>query len=134
MPYEFGDVVLVRFPFSNLTAFKQRPAVVVSNLRYNTARPDVIIMAITSQLRPLPGLGEAWIGEWQAANLQKPSAIKPVFATVEQNLLLKQLGIQHPVDQASLRQAIGSVGLVRRIGNHSSVPGVYPSSEQLRHP
>ena len=109
MPYEFGDVVLVRFPFSNLTAFKQRPVVVVSNLRYNTASPDVIIMAITSQLRPLPGLGEAWIGEWQAANLQKPSAIKPVFATVEQNLLLKQLGIQHPVDQAPLRQAIGSV-------------------------
>jgi len=64
MPYEFGDVVLVRFPFSNLTAFKQRPAVVVSKLSYNTARPDVIIIAITSQLRSLPGLGEIWIGEW----------------------------------------------------------------------
>jgi mRNA interferase MazF len=32
MPYKFGDVVLVRFPFTNQAAFKQRPAVVISNL------------------------------------------------------------------------------------------------------
>jgi mRNA interferase MazF len=50
MPYEFGDVVLVRFPFTNQMAFKQRPAVVISNRAYNTARPDAVIMAITSQL------------------------------------------------------------------------------------
>jgi len=49
--YEFGDVLLVQFPFTNQTAFKQRPAVVVSNRGHNDARPDVIIMAITSQLR-----------------------------------------------------------------------------------
>ncbi len=54
MPYEFGDVVLVRFPFTNQTAFRQRPAVVVSNRVYNNAKLDVIIMAITSQLH-LPG-------------------------------------------------------------------------------
>ena len=109
MPYEFGDVVLVRFPFTNQAAFKQRPAVVVSNRAYNTARPDAVIMAITSQLRSLSSLGEVWIGQWQAANLLKPSAIKPVFATLEQSLLLKQLGTLQPGDQAALRQAIASV-------------------------
>jgi mRNA interferase MazF len=31
MPYEFGDVVLVPFPFTNQLATKKRPAVVVSN-------------------------------------------------------------------------------------------------------
>jgi hypothetical protein len=30
MPYDFGDVVLLRFPFTNLTANKQRPALIVS--------------------------------------------------------------------------------------------------------
>jgi mRNA interferase MazF len=51
MHYEFGDVVLVPFPFTNQKSFKKRPAVVVSSKAYNIAKPDIIIMAITSQLR-----------------------------------------------------------------------------------
>jgi hypothetical protein len=31
MSYEFGDVVLVPFPFTNQTASKRRPAVIVSS-------------------------------------------------------------------------------------------------------
>ena len=48
--YSFGDVVLVPFPFTDQTAAKKRPAVVVSSELYNRARPDIILMAITSQL------------------------------------------------------------------------------------
>jgi mRNA interferase MazF len=51
MPFEFGDVVLVPFPFTNQSSSKQRPAVVISNLAYNLARPDAVVMAITSQIR-----------------------------------------------------------------------------------
>ena len=109
MPYEFGDVVLVRFPFTSHTASKQRPAVVVSNRAYNMARPDVVIMAITSQVRFHSGLGEVFISHWKAANLLKQSAIKPVFATIEQSLILKSLGTLQPSDQATLRQAIAAV-------------------------
>jgi len=79
MPYEFGEVVLVRFPFTSQTAFKQRPAVVISNNAYNIARPDAVIMAITSQLQSSPNWGDVRISQWQAANLLKPSAVKPVF-------------------------------------------------------
>jgi len=109
MPYNFGDIVLVRFPFTNQAAFKQRPAVVVSNHTYNTTRPDAIIMAITSQLHSLSSLGDVLVTDWQAANLLKPSAIKPVFATLEQTLLLKQLGSLQLSDQAILRRAILSI-------------------------
>lgn len=58
MPFEFGDVVLVPFPFTSQAASKRRPAIVVSNQTYNTARHDVVVMAVTSQLRPNPGPGE----------------------------------------------------------------------------
>ena len=85
----FGDVVLVPFPFTNQSALKQRPAVVVSRTAYNTSKPDVILMAITSQFRPSVALGEVWLNDWQAAGLLKPSAIKPVFATIERNLLIR---------------------------------------------
>ncbi len=37
--YEFGDVVLVPFPFTDQTTTKKRPAVVVSSLSYHEHRP-----------------------------------------------------------------------------------------------
>jgi mRNA interferase MazF len=58
MPFEFGDVVLVPFPFTDQTTAKQRPAVIVSSLAYNQAKPDVVVMAITSQFGPSRSLGE----------------------------------------------------------------------------
>lgn len=106
MQFEFGDVVLVPFPFTSQTASKKRPAVVVSNRTYNTAKPDVVVMAITSQLRPTPGFGEVWVDRWQEAGLLKPSAVKPVFATLEQALILRLLGNFGVGDQAALRTAI----------------------------
>jgi mRNA interferase MazF len=109
MPYEFGDVVLVPFPFTNQAASKKRPAVVVSNGAYNRTRPDVMVMAITSQLRPSPTLGDVWLSQWQAAGLIKPSAVKPVLATMEQALIIRRLGTLATGDQAVLRQAIAEV-------------------------
>lgn len=106
MPFEFGDVVLVPFPFTNQTASKKRPAIVISCRAYNTAKPDVVVMAVTSQLRASATLGEAWVQEWKAAGLLKPSAIKPVFATLEQSLVIRQLGTLHTADKEALRQAI----------------------------
>ena len=35
MPFDFGDVVLVPFPFTNQTISKQSPAVIVSAGRHN---------------------------------------------------------------------------------------------------
>jgi len=81
-------------------------AVVVSNRLYNTTRPDVVVMAITSQLRSGPVPGEVWVGQWQAAGLLKPSAVKPVFATLEQALVFRRLGTLSTGDQSALREAI----------------------------
>ena len=106
MPYNFGDVVLVPFPFTNQAASKQRPAVIVSSLAYNTTRLDVVVMAITSQLHSTISFGEIHLQDWQSSNLLKPSVIKPVFATLEQSLVIKQLGALQQIDQAALRQNI----------------------------
>lgn len=109
MPFDFGEIVLALFPFTNQAAFKQRPAVVVSSRAYNSARPDVIIMPITSQLSSVSGLGDVLIDEWRQANLLKESAIKPVFATLEQRLIIRSLGVLQAQDQSALRSAIASV-------------------------
>jgi len=109
MPFEFGDVVLVPFPFTDQTASKQRPAVIVSNLAYNQVKPDFVVMAVTSQFRPSPALGEVWIDQWQAAGLLKPSAIKPVFATIEQGLVIRPLGKLAAADRDALKKAIAKI-------------------------
>lgn len=109
MSYEFGDVVLVPFPFTDHTDLKHRPAVVVSSRAYNVSKPDIVIMAITSQFRPAGTLGEVWISDWRAANLLKASAIKPVFATIAQTLVTRRLGALSSADQSALRAAIASV-------------------------
>lgn len=38
MTYEFGEIVLVPFPFTNQNALKKRPAAVISSQDYNAAR------------------------------------------------------------------------------------------------
>jgi mRNA interferase MazF len=104
MPYEFGDVVLVPFPFTNQAASKQRPAVVVSSRAYNSARLDVVVMAITSQISSRATSEEVCIESWKPAGLLKPSVIKPVFATIEQSI--RQIGVLDAADNQALRHAI----------------------------
>jgi mRNA interferase MazF len=106
MLFEFGAVVLVPFPFTDQATSKQRPAIVVSNAAYNRARPDVVVMAVTSQLRPNSAYGEVWIKQWQEAGLIKPSAVKPLFATLEQRLVIRRLGNLAEGDRTTLRTAI----------------------------
>ncbi|MFN7536104.1 MAG: type II toxin-antitoxin system PemK/MazF family toxin [Burkholderiales bacterium] len=72
MTLSFGDVVLVPFPFTDQSGIKKRPAVVVSSNNYNVSRRDLLIMAITSQVRQPLGFAEALILDWQT--LQKISA------------------------------------------------------------
>jgi len=85
--FELGDVVLVPFPFTDQSTTKKRPAVVISSHAYNNERPDLIIMAVTSQIKPTAILGEVIVQDWQAAGLLKPSAIKPVITTIEKPLV-----------------------------------------------
>ena len=107
--YSFGDIVLVAFPFTDQLGSKKRPAVVVSSNAYNRQRPDVILMAVTSQVRHVPGFGEVLIQEWRSAGLIKPSAVKPVLFTAEKRILLKRLGRLKEGDQRELREVIGKI-------------------------
>ena len=42
---------------------------VVSSAAYNQSQRDLIIMAVTSQLRPAQGVGNVQVGHWRAAGL-----------------------------------------------------------------
>jgi mRNA interferase MazF len=67
--YKFGDIILVPFPFTDQSTVKKRPAVVVSSAAYNTERPDLVIMAVTGQMRSAESFGDVAIADWRPAGL-----------------------------------------------------------------
>ncbi len=107
--FSFGDVVLVPFPFTDQSGTKRRPAVIVSSDTYQANRRDIVIMAITSQVRQPLGFGEAMVAGWQAAGLIKPSLVKPVFTTIEQTLVVRTLGKLALPDIKTLRDVVAEV-------------------------
>lgn len=107
--YNFGDIILVPFPFTDQSTSKQRPAVIVSANAYNSDRPDVILMAVTSQMRHLGKTGEAVVEDWQEAGLLKPSLIKPILATIEKSLVLKKLGRLSGKDCHALQEVLWTI-------------------------
>lgn len=104
--YEFGEVVLVPFPFTDQTTSKKRPAVIISSRNYNRRNLDLILMAVTSQISPALSVDEMLIGAWQQAGLLKPSVIKPVITTLEKGLVLRRLGKLQVNDLAALQSLL----------------------------
>ena len=107
--YSFGDVVLVPFPFTDQSGIKRRPAVIVSSAEYQARRRDLLIMAVTSQVRARAAFGEFLVAEWKRAGLIAPSAVKPVLATIHRQLILKRLGQLQQVDVRSLRASLAQI-------------------------
>ncbi len=101
-PCSRWDIVLVPFPFTDLTACKKRPALVVSPDNYNSG-PDVVIAFITSQLTTPPRPGDHLITDWQASGLPKPSQLRMKLATISRRIVIKKLGRLTPAEKSRVQ-------------------------------
>ena len=90
-PCNKWDIILVPFPFTDLSASKRRPGLIVSPDEHNTEQ-DVVIAFITSKMDLKPRPGDYIIQQWQKAKLPKPSMIRMKFATIDKTIIVKQLG------------------------------------------
>lgn len=89
--YRRGDVVLVAFVFADESGTKLRPAVIVSSPAYHRARREVIVAAITSNVRRRL-FGEHFITDWKAAGLLFPSVATGILRTITQTMISRTLG------------------------------------------
>ncbi len=106
--YSKSDVILVRYPFSDLSNAKVRPAVVVSAAH---SSQDVLITPLTSKVRSLRE-GEFELSEWSAAGLNVATAIKRGVYTVHESLAIKLIGRLSHVDAKQLEESLqGWLGL-----------------------
>ena len=88
--YQRGDIVLLPFPFTDLSATKTRPAVVVSVEGFEQETGDFTVAMITSVARTTSY--DYALQDWQAANLLRPSWVRAKLATLDPALVRYQPG------------------------------------------
>lgn len=92
MAFQRGDVILVPLPFTDLTAKKTRPAIIISSANYHHSTRDLILLEITSHI-PTPFLPTTYLLQnWQQAGLKNQSVAKAVLFTVEETQVICAIG------------------------------------------
>ena len=94
-PFSPGDVVLVRFPFTDLSSSKKRPAVALSTADFALKYGDMVVLALTSQ----PQEDAFRLEDWREAGLLKPTWGKPLIGTISLSLAEASLGTLSSRDQ-----------------------------------
>jgi mRNA interferase MazF len=92
-----NEVVLLPFPFTDLSGRKVRPAVVLGQ-----QGADVFLVPISAQLHNTTYA----LREWRAAGLNVACGIKTQIATVDCGLIVKSVGQLAAVDVARLNQLL----------------------------
>jgi mRNA interferase MazF len=99
--YSKGEVVLIRYPFSNLSGSKVRPAVI----RAPHVSQDVFIVPLTSKTTSLLP-GEFVLSDWRQAGLNVSTAVKRGLYAVHQDLVAKRVGKLSEADALNLDQTL----------------------------
>lgn len=102
--FSANEIVLVRYPFSDLSASKIRPAIIISSPHHSQ---DVIIVPLTSRTSHLLN-GEFVLSHWKSAGLNVPSAIKRGIFTIAKDIIIKSIGTLHDKDAHQLELSVKS--------------------------
>jgi len=101
-----GSVVLVAFPFSDLSASKLRPAIVLASAE----RDDWILCQVTSN--PYADQNAVQIGEadFEAGSLRRTSFARPgKLFTANTSLMKAEIGRLRPVAFQNVRKAVMTI-------------------------
>ncbi len=109
--YSKNDVILVRYPFSDLSGSKVRPAVIVSASHISK---DFFIVPLTSKTKRLLD-GEFVLANWKETGLNVTTAVKRGLYTIKQNLIIKKVGSLSASDAEKLETSMYNwLGLEKR--------------------
>jgi mRNA interferase MazF len=90
--YKQGEIVLVPFPYSDLSGSKKRPVLVVSNDVYNASFPDIVVAVITTKTTK-PDIYSLTLEskDLEIGQLPEPSLIRAhKLFTIDQSRILKR--------------------------------------------
>jgi mRNA interferase MazF len=100
------DTVVVPFPFSEKAGSKRRPAVALSNRQFNDSGKTILAMITTKGHKPWPG--DHRINDLHSAGLPLPCIVRLKLFTIDNRLVLRQLGHLGESDHVSLSSIVES--------------------------
>ncbi len=90
--YRQGDIVLVSFPFTDLTSSKRRPALILSPDFFNAATEDLVLAAITSNVKDDSDAIRLSVADFADGRLPKKSIVKTTkLFTMHSSLILRRV-------------------------------------------
>ena len=112
MIFKAFDVVAVSFPFTDRDATKRRPALVISNERFNQQHNQLVLAMITT------ATDNAWasdvaLANWKKAGLKVACRFRLKLFTLDQNLVVKAIGHLSSQDAKSVRAVLADYINVR---------------------
>ena len=108
MTFERFDVVVVPFPFSDRHAAKRRPALVVSDRRFNRVHGHTILAMITTA-RDSSWPSDNEITDHDAAGLKARSVVRLKMFTLDNDLIVKRIGALAEEDQSNVRRVLSTI-------------------------
>jgi len=91
--YKQRDILLTRFPFSDLVGSKVCPVLVLSNDAYNRRFSDILICAITSSPRPHEYAIDLQAKDLEQGILKVESKVRAdTITSIERGIVLKKIG------------------------------------------
>ena len=109
------DIVLVPIPFTDLTSKRRRPVVVVSKDEYNHKAEDIVVVAMTSNLKAADYSFTITSADLAAGSLKKPSRIRvDKIYTLAQSIVVKRFGRLSEDSFDRIRQLFGALVGQRR--------------------
>jgi mRNA interferase MazF len=85
--FDLGDIVLLKFPFTNSQTFKKRPALILNDFNDH----DILVCRIISQTYTTSF--DVDINNWKESGLKLPSVIRVhKLATLEKDMVESVLG------------------------------------------
>jgi mRNA interferase MazF len=101
-----GDIVVIPFPFSDLSGSKKRPALVLADLQGD----DIILCQITSQQTKDKYAIAIKDNDFKTGNLTAPSNIRPnrIF-TADKSIIVKKVATLNEISVKSVIQKIISI-------------------------
>ena len=99
--YDFGDIVLIGFPHTDLQGGSKRPAIVL----FDSGDQDVLVARVTTQ--EYRGEADYKIRDWRKCGLLGESYVRlGKQATIEKRFIIRKLGTLETKEMSALRSIL----------------------------